>query len=71
MSTKERVRAFSHLPKNAVNFYKLKKGLYINNNCMRPKSLSRDHSVTNNSESRNIAKSVGLLTAYGELNANP
>lgn len=72
-SSKGRVRAFSSMPKNAVNFYTLKKGLYKKGNAtagkVASKSLSRNMSMVTSGESKHVAaKSVGMLTAYGELN---
>ena len=57
------------LPKNAINFYKLKKGLYLKKSSVKAKmrTLSREDSQFIGSEGRAIAKSVGILTAYGEM----
>ena len=68
MSTRNAVRANSMLPKNAINFYKLKKGLYLKKSSKaRMRTLSREDSQFIGSEGRAIAKSVGILTAYGEM----
>ena len=34
MSTRNAIRATSMMPKNAINYYKLKKGLYLRKNSM-------------------------------------
>lgn len=56
------------LPKNAYNFYKLKKGLYLKQGSKaKMRTLSRQDSQFVGSEGQAIAKSVGILTAYGEM----
>ena len=68
MSTRNKVRANSIMPKNAINFYKLKKGLYFRKNSKtKINSLSRDDSQFIQKEGHNNARSVGILSAYGEL----
>ena len=54
-------KARSAMPKNAVNYYNLRKGLYLKNGSSRKDNTSRSTS--------RIAKtkSVGILNAYGEL----
>jgi hypothetical protein len=53
--TKDQIRARSVLPKTAVNFHKMKKGLYLN-------------SVKNSPfEDVGMAKSLNILQAYGEI----
>jgi hypothetical protein len=71
MSTRNAVRAKSMMPKNAINYYKLKKGLYLRKNSMgKVNSVSIDQSQYMASDEKAVAKSVGILTAYGEMAAN-
>jgi hypothetical protein len=42
MSEKKRIRMKSILPKNAVNFYNLKKGLYLKNYNGAPNNIRDD-----------------------------
>ena len=52
------------MPKTAINFYNLRKGLYLKNG---GKSASRDMTKMLGSHDQCIAKSTGILNAYGEL----
>ena len=59
------------MPKTAINFYNLRKGLYIKNGAHHA-SISRTGSIkimSTNERHSTIAKSTGLLNAYGELAA--
>ena len=68
MSTRNAIRNNSIMPKNAINFYKLKKGLYLRKNSKgKVNSVSIDNSHYMPSDERAIARSVGILTAYGEM----
>ena len=68
MSTRNAIRNNSIMPKNAINFYKLKKGLYLRKNSKgKVNSVSIDNSQYMPSDERAIARSVGILTAYGEM----
>lgn len=60
-------KAQSIMPKTAINFYNLRKGLYIKNG--NTGSLSRDANKMVGSHDQFIAKSTGILNAYGELAA--
>ena len=58
------------MPKTAVNYYNLRKGLYLKNGAPRGYSASRQNSrLMGSHDPRNAmgAKSVGILNAYGEL----
>ena len=56
------------MPKTAVNYYNLRKGLYLKNGA-RGHSLSRDQTraVGTTYDHKFATKSVGILNAYGEL----
>jgi hypothetical protein len=57
------------MPKTAINFYNLRKGLYLKNGAHQ-NSISRTASIkVMGSNERTTAKSTGLLNAYGELAA--
>ena len=56
------------MPKTAINFYNLRKGLYIKNGGGTG-SLSRDANKMVGSHDQFMAKSSGILNAYGELAA--
>ena len=59
------------MPKTAINFYNLRKGLYIKNGAHHA-SISRIDSIKimgSNERHSATAKSTGLLNAYGELAA--
>ena len=58
--------ARSAMPKTAINFYNMRKGLYLKNGG-RGMSLSRENSKMTGSHDQCIAKSTGILNAYGEL----
>lgn len=59
------------MPKTAINFYNLKKGLYLKNSSrFRNIGLSHDPSKIIGSQERTVSKSVNLLGAYGELASN-
>lgn len=62
-------RPHSIMPKTAINFYNLRKGLYLKNGAHNG-SISRTGSIkAMNTHDRGSAKSTGLLNAYGELAA--
>ena len=64
-------RPSSIMPKTAINFYNLRKGLYIKNGAHHA-SISRIDSIKimgSNERHSATAKSTGLLNAYGELAA--
>jgi len=62
-------RAQSIMPKTAINFYNLRKGLYLKNGAHHG-SVSRQGSIgVMNTQERGTAKSTGLLNAYGDLAA--
>jgi len=56
------------MPKTAINFYNLRKGLYIKNGGTTG-SLSRGANKMVGSHDQFMAKSTGILNAYGELAA--
>lgn len=59
------------MPKTAINFYNLKKGLYLKNSSrFRNIGLSSEQNNIVGSNERTISKSVNLLNAYGELASN-
>jgi hypothetical protein len=60
-------RNMSGLPRNAISFYQMKKGLRFRGNS-RQMSHERGLSAGNRLEHGRAARSVGMLTAYGELN---
>lgn len=62
----EHHRTRSALPKTAINYYNLRKGLYLKNGG-RGTNTSRDTLKMNGSHDQYMAKSVGILNAYGEL----
>ena len=55
------------MPKNAINFYNLQKGLYLKSSSRKQRNthLSQDLAVGMNG--RMVSKSMNLLNAYGEL----
>ena len=57
----------SMMPKNAINFYNLQKGLYLKSSSRKQRNthLSQDLAVGMNG--RMVSKSMNLLNAYGEL----
>ena len=57
----------SIMPKTAINYYNLRKGLYLKNSGRGGNSTSRQKNNMTGSHDQNIAKSVGILNAYGEL----
>ena len=60
-------RPTSMMPKTAINFYNLRKGLYLKNGAQ---SVSRQASTgVMNTYKSGPTKSTGLLNAYGELAA--
>ena len=64
-------RPQSIMPKTAINFYNLRKGLYLKNGAHNG-SISRAGSIkvmSTNERNSTTAKSTGLLNAYGELAA--
>ena len=62
-------RPQSILPKTAINFYNLRKGLYLKNG-VQHFSVSRQASTgVMNTQERGTTKSTGLLNAYGDLAA--
>ena len=59
------------MPKTAINYYNLRKGLYLKNGGSRGASMSRESSkaiVTHTHDT--TTKSTGILNAYGELAAD-
>ena len=59
------------MPKTAINFYNLRKGLYLKNGAHHG-SISHAGSIkvmSTNERNSTTAKSTGLLNAYGELAA--
>lgn len=57
------------MPKTAINFYNLRKGLYLKNGAQNS-SVSRQSSAgVMNTHERGTIKSTGLLNAYGKLAA--
>ena len=63
--------ARSVMPKTAINYYNLRKGLYLKNGGSRGASMSRESSkaiVTHTHDT--TTKSTGILNAYGELAAD-
>ena len=75
-TAKREVKAKSMMPKTAINFYNLKKGLYLKNSQkfknieVRNTGLSQNPSNVIGSHERTVSKSVNLLSAYGELASN-
>ena len=64
-----RIDSKPQMPKTAINFYNLRKGLYLKNGGMAG-GVSRQASAgVMNTQERGTAKSTGLLNAYGELAA--
>ena len=64
------------MPKTAINFYNMQKGLYLGNkseakNFAAALSANASESYVIGSEELAIAKSMKMLNAYGELNPNP
>lgn len=57
----------SMMPKNAINFYNLQKGLYLKGSSRKARNthLPKDLAVSLNG--RVVSKSMNLLNAYGEL----
>ena len=55
------------MPRNAINYYNLRKGLYLKNSGTRNQILSRSSKKMTASQDHTNAKSVGILNAYGEL----
>ena len=66
-TAKRDVRMNSMMPKNAINFYNLQKGLYLKSASRKQRNthLSQDLAVGLNG--RMVSKSMNLLNAYGEL----
>ena len=60
------LNARSIMPKTAINYYNLRKGLYLKTGG-RNVSLSRDNCKMIASHDQCMTKSVGILNAYGEL----
>jgi len=56
------------MPKTAINFYNMRKGLYIKNG--HANSNSRHASTKIMMNSGTTTKSSGILNAYGELATN-
>ena len=70
-TAKKDVKAQSMMPKTAINFYNLKKGLYLKKSSrFRNIGLPSDPNKIIGSDERTISKSVNLLNAYGELASN-
>ena len=57
----------SIMPKTAINYYNLRKGLYLKNAGRGAHSMTRTKSNMIGSHDLNNAKSTGILNAYGEL----
>lgn len=57
------------MPKTAINYYNLRKGLYLKNTGRSNHLQSRQNRKMSGSHDNNLnnAKSVGILNAYGEL----
>ena len=70
MTAKSRVQSKSMLPKTAINFYNMKKGLYLKNSSkLRNFGIQSEHFKGNMVQEKKASKSVNLLNAYGELAA--
>jgi hypothetical protein len=55
------------MPKTAINYYNLRKGLYLKNGG-RGMSASREpNKMVGSHQAFTNAKSVGILNAYGEM----
>ena len=60
------------MPKTAINYYNLRKGLYLKNGGRGAQSATRSKYNMIGSHDQVQAKSTGILNAYGELaNLNP
>lgn len=55
------------MPKNAVNYYNLRKGLYLKNQGRGMSGVSRQPIKMVGSYDQATAKSTGILNAYGEI----
>ncbi len=60
------------MPKTAINYYNLRKGLYLKNGGSRGLMMSRESSkaIASHDVNQATTKSVGILNAYGELAAD-
>ena len=69
MSVRRIDQRTTNMPKTAINFYNLRKGLYLKN-AAHEGSASRTGSIkVMSANDRLNAKSTGILNAYGELAA--
>jgi len=55
------------MPKTAINYYNLRKGLYLKNGRKGKSMHSRDITRASNTHDHCVTQSMGILNAYGEL----